>query len=108
MLVHDFYNFYNLKEMSIDSITLIDDKLYMLITMDVDLELIANGYRPSMDLEMHHMAIFNNAKASFNLSSLKVIKDYTFSDNKIIISNNDSKIEIEATSVDILPNYKKK
>ena len=59
MTLDFFYNNYKLSDMEIKKIFIKDNKLHLCFTQVAYLELIANGYRPEMDVEYNNEFIFD-------------------------------------------------
>lgn len=95
MTLDFFMNNYNLLDFKINKANIKNNRLFLNINYDVYLELIANGYRPEMDMEINKEFIFNvsninnhNFKKPFNISNIK------YEDNKLSFNLNDILLEI--------------
>lgn len=90
-----FYENYKYDEMNIKKVYIDNKELHLLFSMDVKLELIANGYRPEMDVEYDNEFIFkvNHDSVKFKSNDLLSIEYngsliFKFKNEKIIISDN--------------------
>ena len=95
MTLDFFVNNYDINDFKIKKADIKDNKLYLDINYDIYLELIANGYRPEMDMNVNKTFIFNVK----NLSNHKFKKPYNISNieyNNFVLSFiiNDIKLEI--------------
>ena len=59
MTLKFFYENYKLNDLDISSVYVRNNKLYISLNMQIYLELIANGYRPELDVESSKVFIFN-------------------------------------------------
>ena len=59
MTLDFFVNNYDINDFKIKKADIKDNKLYLDINYDIYLELIANGYRPEMDMNVDKTFIFN-------------------------------------------------
>lgn len=59
MTLEFFYNNYDLKNMEIRSVEILDNKLIIDTNVTAYLELIANGYRPELDVNHEIVFIFD-------------------------------------------------
>lgn len=95
MTLDFFMKNYNLLDFKINKARLIDYKLYLDINYDVYLELIANGYRPEMDMDINKTFIFN----------VKNIKNHTFKKpyniSNVMYENNELSFELCMISLSI-------
>ena len=58
MTLKFFYDNYKYEEMDINKVYIENNQFHLLFSMDVKLELIANGYRPEMDVEYDNEFVF--------------------------------------------------
>ncbi len=58
MTLKFFYDNYKYEEMDVKKVYIENNQLHLLFSMDVKLELIANGYRPEMDVEYDNEFVF--------------------------------------------------
>ena len=54
-----FFENYDLNDLDINNIYIKDNKLYLDVRMEGTIPLIANGYRPEMDIDERRTFIFN-------------------------------------------------
>lgn len=99
MNTKDFYSFYDLKDMDVMSITSKDNDLILLFNADVEMELMANGFRGGFDLSFLQEATFKNVHSSINLSSPIHVTRYEYQDDTLIIQANKETISIPSTEV---------
>ena len=97
MTLDFFMNNYNLLDFKINKAKLIDYKLYLDINYDVYLELIANGYRPEMNMDLDKTFIFNvnHPDHKFKTNNVKLINE---NNNFYILIDND-RIQLEGEVV---------
>jgi len=92
-----FYDNYKLDDIEVSNIHIKDNKLYLNIISNAHLELIANGYRPEMDVDYKNTFIFdiNHSNKKYkNLLEIKYDNKLIFNiDNEILYIDND-KIEV--------------
>lgn len=92
-----FYDNYKLDDIEVNNIHIKDNKLYLNIISNAHLELIANGYRPEMDVDYKNTFIFdiNHPNKKYkNLLEIKYDNKLIFNiDNEILYIDND-KIEV--------------
>lgn len=95
MTLDFFVNNYNLLDFKINKANIKNNKLFLNVNYDVYLELIANGYRPEMDMEINKEFIFNvsninnhNFKKPFNISNV------IYENNELYFKLNDIYLEI--------------
>ena len=69
-----FFENYDLNDLDINNIYIKDNKLYLDVRMEGTIPLIANGYRPEMDIDERRTFIFNvkhnDKKYSNNISMI--------------------------------------
>ena len=99
MNTKDFYSFYDLKEIDVLSISSKENDLVILFNADVEMELMANGFRGGFDLSFLQEATFKNVHSSINLTSPIDIKRYEYQDDKLIIQANKETIIIPEREV---------
>lgn len=58
MTLEFFYNNFNLNEIAISKAYVKENKLYLALNMSAHLDLIANGYRPALDMDIIKTFIF--------------------------------------------------
>lgn len=73
-----FYENYDLNDLTINKIYIKNNKLYLDVGMEGTIPLIANGYRPEMDIDEKRIFIFNVKH-----------EDKTYSNNNISMNYND-------------------
>ncbi|MBR6072386.1 MAG: hypothetical protein IKP77_06135 [Acholeplasmatales bacterium] len=90
-----FYDNYKFEELNVKKLYIENNELHLLFSMDVKLELIANGYRPEMDVEYDNEFIFevNHDNKKFKNNELVNIEYnggliFKFKNEDIIIFNN--------------------
>ena len=92
-----FYDNYKLDDIEVNNIHIKDNKLYLNIISNAHLELIANGYRPEMDVDYKNTFIFdiNHSNKKYkNLLEIKYDNKLIFNiDNEVLYIDND-KIEV--------------
>ena len=92
-----FYDNYKLDDIEVSNIHIKNNKLYLNIISNAHLELIANGYRPEMDVDYKNTFIFdiNHPNKKYkNLLEIKYDNKLIFNiDNEILYIDND-KIEV--------------
>lgn len=91
MTLRFFFENYNLQELNIIDVYSKNKTLSLKIALDTHLELIANGYRPEMNLENIFTFNFEVDNDVFVSKPYKV-NEYKFEANRIIITINLSKI----------------
>jgi hypothetical protein len=99
MNTKDFYSFYDLKEIDVLSISSKENDLVILFNADVEMELMANGFRGGFDLSFLQEATFKNVHSSINLSSPIHVTRYEYQDDTLIIQANKETISIPSTEV---------
>ena len=103
MTLDFFYNNYDLKSLDIKKVEIKDNKLIIDVIVNAHLELIANGYRP--ELEVDHDIVF-----TFNYEGLnKVYKnpkiyEFSYNDNALTIVINEDKLIIKDNIVIVKQN----
>ena len=83
MSIKFFYNSYNLDENKVVKIEIKNNKLNMYLIMNAHLELIANGYRPEMDLDISNVFIFNTYNDDIILDNISNVYVINCNDNGI-------------------------
>ncbi|MCR4897912.1 MAG: hypothetical protein K5892_01675 [Acholeplasmatales bacterium] len=85
-----FFENYDLNDLDINSIYIKDNKLYLDVRMEGTIPLIANGYRPEMDIDERRTFIFNvnhnDKKYSNNISMIYKDNLIFFIDGEEIIT----------------------
>jgi len=76
MTLDFFANNYNLGDFDIKKIYIKDNKLYLKAVYNVYLELIANGYRPEMNMDVEKTFVFlcNHIDKAFKSKNIEVIE----------------------------------
>ncbi len=99
MTLDFFYNNYKLEDINIERIFIKDNKLHLCFSQVAYLELIANGYRPEMNVDYDNEFIFicNHKDKKYNKNSLKKI-DYN---NELLFTLDDEIIEITDNNIEI-------
>ena len=87
MTLDFFYNNYNLSDFDIKKIYIDNDKLYVIAKYNVYLELIANGYRPEMNMDVEKTFVFDCKHDNIVFKS-KTIEIKEFKDNILYININ--------------------
>ena len=92
MTLDFFVKNYNLSDFDVKKIYVENNKLYIIADYNVYLELIANGYRPEMNMDVEKTFIFNTVdannhkfKAPFKLNIIEFDKILTININDIIL-----------------------
>ena len=87
MTLDFFYNNYNLSDFDIKKLYIDNNKLYVIAKYNVYLELIANGYRPEMNMDVEKTFIFecNHENMAFKTKKIEIV-DYK--DNILTININ--------------------
>ena len=97
MTLDFFLQNYKIEEFSINKIYVKNNKLYINLSMPIHLDLIANGYRPELDMMQEKTfvfyVLFNDIEYNKN-SNVRFEKEYIFI--------NKDKIRITLSKVDIL------
>ena len=97
MTLDFFTSNYDITEFEIKKIYVLDSKLYLDLVMPIHLDLIANGYRPELDMKQEKTFVFyvTASDKTYNKNAkVKIDKDY------ILIGND--KLKITLSKVDIL------
>lgn len=97
MTLDFFTSNYDITEFEIKKIYVLDSKLYLDLVMPIHLDLIANGYRPELDMTQEKTFIFyvDYMNKTYSKDSKVVISnDYIFIDK--------DKLKITLSKVDIL------
>lgn len=96
MRTRDFYKLYNLKELTVDEIAPYNGKLSINIVFDVDIQYVANGYRPDYDCTYLHRFVFEDVPFDETIKNPQ-IDDYSLIEGCIVINGSlripDSKVE---------------
>lgn len=91
MTLKFFYDNYKLDELDIIDIKINLDSISLIINLHSELELIANGYRPSMDMYTPYLFNLSLAnKSNYYIDKPYYIKKYEFDDNFIYLEINNS------------------
>ncbi len=78
MTLDFFLNNYKLEELEINKIFIKNNKLKIVVKYNVYLELIANGYRPEMNMDIDKTFIFDVDYKNHNFKSTNIeILDYS-------------------------------
>lgn len=101
MKTKDFYQFYDLSEMDVLSISNKEGDVAILFNADVQMELMANGFRGGFDLSFCQEAIFQGVQIKKEFLSPLHITSYTYLDDHLEIIIDDDLIIIPETEVTI-------
>ena len=71
-----FFENYDLNDLDINNIYIKDNKLYLDVRMEGTIPLIANGYRPEMDIDERRTFIFNVEHEDKKYSNNNISMDY--------------------------------
>ncbi len=96
MTLDFFIENYNLKDFTINKVYVKNKKLYLDVIMPIHLDLIANGYRPELDMMQEKTFIFyvDSSDIEYDANStIKVSLEYIFI--------NKDKLKITLSKVDI-------
>ncbi|MCR5350750.1 MAG: hypothetical protein K6E20_07160 [Acholeplasmatales bacterium] len=100
MTLKFFYDNYKFEELYVNKIYILNNEFHLCVSMDVRLELIANGYRPEMDVEYDNEFIFNVNHPNKEYKNDDLIDIYydgklifKLKEEDIVISNNDVKVK---------------
>ena len=93
MSIKFFYNSYNLDENKVVKIEIKNNKLNMYLIMNAHLELIANGYRPEMDLDISNVFIFNTYNDDIILDNISNVYVINCNDNEITFNVDYSEVQ---------------
>jgi hypothetical protein len=88
MSIKFFYNNYDLTENKVIKVEVKNNKLYLYLVMNAYLELIANGYRPEMDIDISNVFIFNTLNNDIIIDDIKDIYVSSHNDNEIVFMIN--------------------
>ncbi len=100
MTLEFFYNNYDISDIEIKKLYIKNNQLFLVGKYNVYLELIANGYRPEMNMDVDKTFVFNVSHENHNFTKInnaKIIKK----DNNYFIVINDIEIELSG-NVDII------
>ena len=92
-----FYDNYELEDMQVNNIYIKDNKLYLNIILNAHLELIANGYRPEMNVDYNNTFIFNINHSNKKYKNLLDIKY----DNKLIFNVDNEILSIDKDEIEV-------
>ena len=92
-----FKDNYDINDMEIKSIEVKDKKLYLSLSMNIYLDLIANGYRPVMDFNQEKTFVF---LVDYNDYIFPLDSKILFKNDSILIENRELKITL--STVDII------
>ena len=92
-----FKDNYDINDMEIKRIEIKDNKLYLSLSMNVYLDLIANGYRPSMDFNQEKTFVFF---VDYNDYIFPLDSKILFKNDSILIGNRELRITL--STVDII------
>lgn len=93
MTLEFFYNNYDLKNLDINSIEIKDKKLIINVNVIAHLELVANGYRPELEVNHEIEFIFDIDKENKKFNK-KIIDDISYSNGVLNILIGSEKLEI--------------
>jgi len=105
MNIKSFYTAYDLTEVDVLKIYSDKNKLYILLGLESNIELIANGYRPEIDVYYKHMFIFDNYDNDININGNIMISNYKCDNNKLSFIANDKEIIINDCNIEVIENY---
>ena len=88
MTLEFFYKNYDLLNTNVKSAEIKNDKLILLLDVSAHLELIANGYRPELDVEHEIEFIFSINKEN-KVYNNPIIKEAKYDKNLMIKINDD-------------------
>ena len=103
MTLDFFYNNYDLKNSDIKSVEIKNNKLIINMLVIAHLELIANGYRPELDVN-HEIEFIFDYESKDKKYNNPIINDVKYIDNKLIININNDEIIIVNNDVLIKKN----
>ena len=86
MRTKDFYRLYNLKELNVKEIGPYNGHFSILISFDVDIQYIANGFRPTYDTTYNHRFVFIDMPCGKTIKNPQ-IDDYSLIGDEILINN---------------------
>ena len=92
-----FYDNYKLEDMQVNNIYIKDNKLYLNIILNAHLELIANGYRPEMNVDYNNTFIFDINHSNKKYKNLLDIKY----DNKLIFNVDNEILSIDKDEIEV-------
>ena len=100
MTIDFLISVYNFNELEIIDIKLNNNELVVDFNINAHLDLIANGYRPELDLEMSDRFTFEIEKVNYKINKpydFKIIKEDNYyillNGNKIKLLSNEVKVE---------------
>lgn len=93
MTLDFFFEVYDLNELEFNNVFIKNNVLYLDVNMPTHLDLIANGYRPELDVIINKIFVFNNV----SIENFTFDKPYSL---KLINKNNDSYI-VEISNVNV-------
>lgn len=100
MTIDFLISVYNFDELEIINIKLNNNELVVDFKINAHLELIANGYRPELDLDVLERFIFEIENNNYKINKpydFKIIKDNQYyillNNNKIKLLSNEVKVE---------------
>ena len=95
-----FYDNYKLDDIQVNSIYIKDNKLYLNVIQNAHLELIANGYRPEMNVDYNNTFIFNIEQHNHKYNS-ESVKEIRYEDNKLIFILDGEELIISDNEVEV-------
>jgi len=98
-----FYDNYDLKNSEIKSALIKDNKLIINVNVVAHLELIANGYRPELDVN-HEIEFTFDYVGNDKIYKNPVVEDVKFNDSKLNITLNGDSIVISNNYVNVKQN----
>lgn len=101
-----FKSFYNLEEIGIEKLYTENNDLYMILDLNVYIELMANGCRPVIDMDMRHLFIFKGFKGDIKLENVSV-SNYRMEDSKLKFNANNIEIAIDSNEIEVIENFYK-
>ena len=100
MTLDFFYNNYDLKNLEIKSIEIKDNKLIVNTNVTAYLELIANGYRPELDVNHEIEFIFDYEENDKKYNS-HIVNEVSFKDNFLYLNVDGDNLKITNNNVEV-------
>ena len=101
MTLKFFYDNYKLNDIDIALVYVRNNKLYISLDMQIHLDLIANGYRPALDMNANKTFIFNIASKDIIINKPYNIAKYEYNNDILSIEINNTLFIIKDTLVEI-------
>jgi len=94
----------NLNDLIIENVEYRNNSIYLKVSMNIEIEYIANGCRPEFNKTVKHIFIFPNQEEVENKKETQYVLDTYYNQNELILKLTTQILKIKNCEIEIIQN----